>query len=51
MEEKGSYDAVVGEKTFCITKDMISKVRGVRLSWKQLSTLPTYMGCVDLDLR
>lgn len=28
MKEKGIYDAVVGDKTFCITKDMISKVRG-----------------------
>lgn len=27
MKEKGIYDAVVGDKTFCITKDMISKVK------------------------
>ena len=27
MEEKGNYDAVVGDKTFSITKDMIAKVR------------------------
>ena len=28
MEDKGNYDALVGDKTFCITKDMISKVWG-----------------------
>ena len=27
MEEKGSYDVDVKDKTFSITKDMISKVR------------------------
>ena len=27
MSEKGAYDIVVGDKTFCIAKDMISKVK------------------------